>query len=219
MGGRERLLPVHRPGHARRLPHAATDGWLERSSSGTGSRATACSTSRCRRRRSRPTIEGLGAAGLDRSSGWTRLVIEKPFGRDLRERGRARRRGAPVVRRVAGLPDRPLPGQGDRAEPARLPLRQRDLRVALEPRPRGSVEITIAEDIGIEGRAGYYESAGLVRDILQNHGTQLLSLVAMGVPARMDAESHPRREGEGAALHLAHPARGGRVRPVRARDA
>jgi glucose-6-phosphate 1-dehydrogenase len=51
-----------------------------------------------------------------------------------------------------------------------------------------SVQITVAEELGIEGRAAYYEQAGAVRDIIQNHGTQLVALVAMEVPAMMNAE-------------------------------
>jgi glucose-6-phosphate 1-dehydrogenase len=136
-----------------------------------------------------PTIEGLGSAGLDTSSGWTRLVIEKPFGRDLAS--------ATALNAVVHQ-------WFDEAQVYRIDhyLGKETVQNLLVFRFANavfeslwnrdhvdSVEITIAEDIGIEGRAGYYESAGLVRDILQNHGIQLLSLVAMGVPARMDAES------------------------------
>ena len=71
--------------------------------------------------------------------GWTRIVIEKPFGRDLATAPRAQRVIGERLRRAAGLPHRPLPGQGDRAEPAGAALRQRHLRAGLEPalrRPR-----------------------------------------------------------------------------------
>jgi glucose-6-phosphate 1-dehydrogenase len=136
-----------------------------------------------------PTVEGLGGAGLDQSSGWTRLVIEKPFGRD--------------VASAAAL-DAVVHQWFDESQVYRIDhyLGKETVQNLLVFRFANaifeslwnrdhvdSVEITIAEDIGIEGRAGYYEGAGLVRDILQNHGIQLLSLVAMGVPARMDAEN------------------------------
>jgi glucose-6-phosphate 1-dehydrogenase len=52
-----------------------------------------------------------------------------------------------------------------------------------------SVQITVAEDLGVERRAAYYDKAGAVRDIIQNHATQLLSLVAMDVPSRMSADA------------------------------
>ena len=66
-----------------------------------------------------------------------------------------------------------------------------------------SVQITVAEELGVEERAGYYEQAGALRDMVQNHLTQLLALVAMEVPSAARRGGHPRREGEGAALHPA----------------
>ena len=52
-----------------------------------------------------------------------------------------------------------------------------------------SVQITVAEQLGVERRAAYYDRAGAVRDILQNHGAQLVSLVAMDTPSRMAADA------------------------------
>ena len=51
------------------------------------------------------------------------------------------------------------------------------------------VEITVAESIGVEGRASYYENAGALRDMVQNHLLQLLCLIAMEPPASLDADS------------------------------
>jgi len=51
------------------------------------------------------------------------------------------------------------------------------------------IQITIAEDLGVQGRAGFYDDAGAMRDMVQNHLLQLLCLVAMEPPARMDADS------------------------------
>ena len=51
------------------------------------------------------------------------------------------------------------------------------------------VQITVAETVSVEGRGGYYDEAGAVRDMLQNHMMQLLSLLAMEPPASLDAES------------------------------
>jgi len=51
------------------------------------------------------------------------------------------------------------------------------------------VQITVAESVGLEGRAGYYDQAGALRDMIQNHLVQLLCLVAMEAPASMDAEA------------------------------
>ena len=76
---------------------------------------------------------GAGGGGLT-SSG--RVVVEKPFGHDLGVRAGARRGAAPVHRRVAAVPDRPLPREdGPRGDP--LPaLRQHDARAGVEPEPR-----------------------------------------------------------------------------------
>jgi glucose-6-phosphate 1-dehydrogenase len=51
------------------------------------------------------------------------------------------------------------------------------------------VQITVAESVGLEGRAGYYDKAGALRDMVQNHLVQLLCLVAMEPPSSMDAEA------------------------------
>ena len=51
------------------------------------------------------------------------------------------------------------------------------------------VQITVAESVGLESRAGYYDKAGALRDMVQNHILQLLCLVAMEVPPSMNAEA------------------------------
>ena len=50
------------------------------------------------------------------------------------------------------------------------------------------MQITIAETVGVEHRAGYYDSAGALRDMFQNHMLQMLALVAMEPPASFEAE-------------------------------
>ena len=105
--------------------------------------ATSSSTSPRRRQRTRRSSPTWAAPACSRQGddgeGWARIVVEKPFGHDLDSARRAQRLAHPGLRRVAGLPHRPLPGQGDRPQPDGLPLRQRHLRAALEPalrRPR-----------------------------------------------------------------------------------
>ena len=51
------------------------------------------------------------------------------------------------------------------------------------------VQITVAETLGVEGRAGYYDTSGALRDMVQNHILQLLCLVAMEPPSSMDADA------------------------------
>ena len=68
---------------------------------------------------------GLGAAGLNKGTGWRRLVVEKPFGRDGASARAPQRRPAKCLSGAGDLPHRSLPGQGDGAEHHGLPLRQR----------------------------------------------------------------------------------------------
>ena len=79
------------------------------------------------------------SASAARAEGWTRLIVEKPFGHDLASAQRAERAPAAALRRGRDLPDRPLPRQGDRPEHAGAAVRERHLRADLEPpvhRPR-----------------------------------------------------------------------------------
>ena len=71
------------------------------------------------------------------------------------------------------------------------------------------VQLAVAEDLGVENRGSYYEEAGLVRDMIQNHVLQLLSLVAMEPPATFDATSV--REEKAKLLHAIRPLPTGRI--------
>ncbi len=133
-------------------------------------------------------ITGLGEAGLAQSPGWTRLVIEKPFGTDLKT---ARQLNSVVHRHFDESSvyriDHYL---GKETVQNLLAFRfANPMFESIWNRDRvESVEITVAEDLGIEGRAGYYEQAGALRDMMQNHLTQLLALVAMEAPIAFEAD-------------------------------
>ncbi len=133
-------------------------------------------------------IEHLGSAGLSRGLGWTRLVIEKPFGLDLvtaRELNRILHRhfDESQVYRI----DHYL---GKETVQNLLVFRFGNaLFESTWNRDRvESVQITVAEELGIEHRAAFYEQAGAIRDIVQNHIAQVLTLVAMQPPVSFDAE-------------------------------
>ncbi|HEX6787795.1 MAG TPA: glucose-6-phosphate dehydrogenase [Gaiellaceae bacterium] len=135
-----------------------------------------------------PTI--VEALGKRRSTtGWTRLIVEKPFGHDLAS---------------AQALNKMLWKHFDESEIFRIDhylgketvQNMNALRFAngiFEPiwnrQFIDHVQITVAESIGIEGRAGYYEQAGAIRDIFQNHLLQLLALTAMEPPIDFTAES------------------------------
>ncbi|HXR11656.1 MAG TPA: glucose-6-phosphate dehydrogenase, partial [Gaiellaceae bacterium] len=152
-----------------------------------------------------PTI--VRALGEHRSAtGWTRLIVEKPFGHDLAS-----------ARELNKL----LWEHFDESEIFRIDhylgketvqnmLALRFANGVFEPiwnrQFIDHVQITVAESIGIEGRAGYYERAGAIRDIFQNHLLQLLALTAMEPPIDFTADSvHSEKVKVLKALHTPGP--------------
>ncbi|MEP6701552.1 MAG: glucose-6-phosphate dehydrogenase [Betaproteobacteria bacterium] len=135
------------------------------------------------------TIAALGTAGLHTSPGWTRLVIEKPFGRDLAS---AQELNALIhtyfVEEQVYRIDHYL---GKETVQNLLAFRFGNalFESSWNRDHIKSVQITVAETLGIETRAAYYEQAGALRDMVQNHLTQLLTLTAMEVPAAFEANS------------------------------
>jgi glucose-6-phosphate 1-dehydrogenase len=135
-----------------------------------------------------PTIvEALGKRRDDR--GWTRLVVEKPFGHDLES---AKHLTATLLEYFDEVEIFRIDHYLGK-ETVQNMLALRFANGIFEPiwnrQFIDHVQITVAESIGIEGRAGYYESAGAVRDIFQNHLLQLLALTAMEPPIDFTAES------------------------------
>ncbi|THF66769.1 glucose-6-phosphate dehydrogenase [Deinococcus sp. Arct2-2] len=137
-----------------------------------------------------PISNGLGRLGLaDESEGWRRIVIEKPFGHDL---GSARALNDAIHK----VWDESQVYRIDHylgKETVQNLMAIRFGNAIFEPIwNRGyvdHVQITASEDLGLEGRAGYYEEAGVVRDMLQNHLMQLFALTAMEAPAAFDADA------------------------------
>lgn len=136
-----------------------------------------------------PMIEGLGAAGLNHSRGWTRLVVEKPIGRDLAS---ARQLNELTHRyfseRQVYRIDHYL-GKETVQNLLVFRLSNALIESAWNRDRVDSVQITVGETLGVGSRAGYYDRSGAVRDMVQNHLTQLLSLVAMEVPSSFDASA------------------------------
>lgn len=125
------------------------------------------------------TVERIGAAGLAKGNGWRRLVVEKPFGHDLKS--------------AAALNDA-IHGVFEESEVYRIDhylgketvqniLAFRFGNGIFEPlwnrRYVNNIQITAAESIGVEGRGAYYQEAGTLRDMIQNHLLQVMATIAM----------------------------------------
>lgn len=138
----------------------------------------------------RPIIEGLGAAGLARNShGWSRVVLEKPFGRDLQSARELNRVVNDVYPEEAVFRIDHYLGK----ETVQNLLVFRFGNSIFEPVWNRNyveyVEITAAEELGVEHRAAFYEETGALRDVVANHLLQLLTLTAMEPPAAFDADA------------------------------
>lgn len=130
----------------------------------------------------------IKASGLGDTAGWKRLIIEKPFGHDLQSAEALNNKlsasfteeeiyridhylGKPMVRNLEAL---------EFANPI--------FQAIWSNQYIANVQITASETVGVEERAGYYDHAGALRDMVQNHMLQLLMMIAMHLPNRMNAK-------------------------------
>ena len=137
-----------------------------------------------------PIVEGLGQSGLAHNSdGWTRIVLEKPFGHDLKS-------AQELNDIVSHVFDEDSVYRIDHylgKETVQNIMVFRFGNSMFEPIWNRNyidyIEITAAETLGVENRAAFYEETGALRDMVANHLLQLLTLTAMEPPVAFDADS------------------------------
>ena len=130
----------------------------------------------------------LHTSGVSQTTGWKRLIVEKPFGSDLKSARQLNERlstafnedeifridhylGKPMVQNLESLVF---------ANPA--------LGLLLDYTHIANVQITASETVGVESRAAYYDRAGAIRDMVQNHLLQLLTMTALNLPEELTAK-------------------------------
>ncbi|MBU3664571.1 MAG: glucose-6-phosphate dehydrogenase [Chthoniobacterales bacterium] len=136
-------------------------------------------------------LENLRASGLSHANAgaWSRLIVEKPFGTDLPS---AERLNSAVA---AAFPERETfridhyLGKETAQNIMVLRFANTVFEALWNRRYVESVQITASEPLGVESRAGYYENAGALRDMVQNHLLQLLCLTAMEPPIDLGADA------------------------------
>ncbi|HEV3200258.1 MAG TPA: glucose-6-phosphate dehydrogenase, partial [Bryobacteraceae bacterium] len=135
------------------------------------------------------TALGLGAAGLGKGKGWRRLVVEKPFGHDLE----SARELSDRLHEVFDETDVYRIDHYLGKETVQNILAFRFGNGIFEPlwnrRYVNHVQITAAESIGVEGRGAYYQEAGALADMIQNHLLQVMATIAMEPSASFRATS------------------------------
>ncbi len=132
--------------------------------------------------------ENLKTSGINQTKGWKKLIIEKPFGSDLKTAQQLNKKlseafeeveiyridhylGKPMVQNLASLVF---------ANPA--------LGSLLDLKQVANVQISANETVGVENRAGYYDHAGAIRDMIQNHLLQLVMMTALHLPEKITAK-------------------------------
>jgi glucose-6-phosphate 1-dehydrogenase len=140
-----------------------------------------------------PIVERLGAAGLLRDG---RVAVEKPFGHDLASARELDARLHRLLRESQILRVDHFLGKEPVLELEYLRFANVALAGLWDRTSVSAVQITMAEDFGVEGRGTFYDSVGALRDVVQNHLLQVLALVAMDPPAGASADDMQDKKAE-----------------------
>ena len=140
-----------------------------------------------------PIVEHLGAARLLREG---RVAVEKPFGHDLASARELNARLHRLLRESQILRVDHFLGKEPVIELEYLRFANLALAELWERTSVSAVQITMAEDFGVEGRGRFYDSVGALRDVVQNHLLQVLALVAMDPPAGGSADDTQDKKAE-----------------------
>lgn len=131
---------------------------------------------------------GLNQSGISQTTGWKRLIVEKPFGSDLKT---ARQLNESLnnafndeeIYRIDHYLGKPMVQNLESFEFAN-PI----FGSLLDHKRIANIQITACETVGVETRADYYDQAGAIRDMVQNHLLQLVMMTALHLPEKMTAE-------------------------------
>src|SRR3954468_16235101 len=135
-----------------------------------------------------PIALNIKESGLGSTKGWKRLIIEKPFGRDLES---ARELNATISKAFEENEiyriDHYL-GKSMIQNLESLEFSNPILQTLLNNKHIANVQITASETVGVEERAGYYDKSGAIRDMFQNHMMQILMMTAMQLPKNISPD-------------------------------
>lgn len=131
--------------------------------------------------------QNIKESGLGSSKGWKRLIIEKPFGHDLKSAQELNEKLSKAFReeeiyRIDHYLGKPMVQNLEALEFAN-PI----LQALWNNKFIANVQITASETVGVEDRAGYYDKFGALRDMVQNHLLQMVMMTAMNLPEKLTA--------------------------------